>query len=212
MKKYFFISNRQSGKTHLAIYEFMKDPENSFLTVYDDKQIKSILDKKVIPDKFLNRIFHYENLSSKIIGRSFKIAIFDDYLSTNTEIRSEIDINLHAADVDKIYCFSTPSKLYDKNVLDFVTKVKKDKRMLIVEEFLSKNQLLIEMNDLKIKTSAQMHNEIWDLYYNYLTDPETKIIHDKFFYNERIYNLENVSYFPDLDRELTELKGEFIKN
>jgi len=111
-----------------------------------------------------------------------------------------------------INCFSTPSKLYDKNVLDFVTQVKKDKRILIVEEYMSKNQLLIEINDLKIKTSAQLHNEIWDLYYNYLTDPETKIIHDKFFYNERIFNLENVSYFPDIERELTELKGEFIKN
>jgi hypothetical protein len=212
MKKYFFISNRQSGKTHLAIYEFMKDPDNSLLIVYDNKQIKNILDKKVIPDKFLDRIFHYENFSSKIMGRSFKIVIFDDYLLTNTEFRSEIDINIHAANVEKIYCFSTPSKLYDKNVLDFVTQVKKDKRILIVEEYMSKNQLLIEINDLKIKTSAQLHNEIWDLYYNYLTDPETKIIHDKFFYNERIFNLENVSYFPDIERELTELKGEFIKN
>lgn len=212
MKKYFFISNRQSGKTHLAIYEFLKEPENSLLIVYDNKQIKNIIDKKIIPDKFLNRIFHYENFSSKIRGIKFKIVIFDDYLMTSTEIRSEINIGMYATCVEKIYCFSTPSKLYDKNILNFVKQVKKDERKMVIEEYISKNQLLIEIYDLNIKTSAQINNEIWDLFYNYLTDPETKIIHDKFFYNERIFNLENVSYFPDLERELTELKGEFIRN
>lgn len=211
MKKYFFISNRQSGKTHLAIYEFMKDPENSLIILYGKKQVKNILEKKIIPDKFLNRVFNYENFSSKIRGRIFKTVICDDYLSTNTEIRSEIDINLYACKVEQVFCFSTPSKLYDKNILDFVKEVKKDQRRMLVEEFISKNQLLIEINDPKIKSSAQLNNEIWDLYYNYLTDPETIIIHDKFFYNDRIYNLENVSYFPDIDRELTELKGEFIR-
>jgi hypothetical protein len=50
-----------------------------------------------------------------------------------------------------------------------------------------------------------------DLYYNHITDPDTVIIHNKGFYNQRIYKLENVSYFPDVDRELTELKGEFIR-
>lgn len=211
MKKYLFISNRQSGKTRLSVYEFLKDPENSFLILPNREQIKSVINLEIISDNFLNRIFFCDEFNSKIRGFRIKVKriIWDDYLMSDTTIRSEMDNNFHLLGVEEIYCFSTPSKIYDKKILDFVKEIKKDKRILNIEEYINTNQLLIEMNDLKIKSSAQINNEILDLYYNYLTDPDTKIIHNKVFYNEKIYRLENVSYFPDTDRELTELKGKY---
>ena len=65
---------------------------------------------------------------------------------------------------------------------------------------------------LENKTSSEIKVELFELYNNFITDPDTKIIHDKFFYNMNVYNLNNVSYFPDVEREKSELRGEFFIN
>jgi len=211
MKKYFFISNRQSGKTHLAVYEFLKDPNNSLIIVPNFHQLKEIIDLDVVPDIFLYRII---SCQSKNVFRGLKAKkiIFDDYLMIDVVKRSELYIEYSSLNPEEIFCFSTPNKVYDSSMFNFVRSVKKDNRSLVVEEFLNKSELLIEINDLNLKSKTQLKNEIWDLYYNHITDHDIKIIHDKYFYNDKLFKLNNVSYFPDVDKELTELRGEYLKN
>lgn len=211
MKKYFFISNRQSGKTHYAIYEFIKDPEKTFLIVCDQKMKNHVIELEVIPEKYTSQIITPQELSKAIKNKNIERIIYDEYLYLEVRERSEIINNISNLKLNEIFCFSTPRKLYDQEIFEFVKGVKRENRFLILEEFLNKKELLIELNDLRIKSKNQLTNEIWDLYYNHITDPETVIIHNKFFYNQKIFNLDNVSYFPDIDRELAELKGEFIK-
>jgi hypothetical protein len=211
MNKYFFISNRQSGKTHLAIYEFLKNPEESILVVQNYKQIKHIIDKDLIPDNFIEKIISVGS-ENNLRGFKAKRIIFDDYLQIDTIKRSELYIDTSIIDPEELFCFSTPNKIYESKMFNFVRGVKLEKKFIEVEDYLTKNELLLEMNDLEIKTQSQIKNEILDLYYNHITDPDTIIIHNKGFYNERIYKLENVSYFPDIDRELTELKGKYLRN
>ncbi len=210
MNKYFFISNRQSGKTHLAIYEFLKNPEESIMIVNNHKQIRNIIDLELIPDQFISKLYSSE-LNNVFRGLKSKRVIFDDYLQIDTIKRSELYNDISYINPEEIFCFSTPNKIYESKMFNFVKEIKIDKRFIAVEEYLERSELLIEMNDIKIKTQNQIKNEIMDLYYNHITDPDTVIIHNKGFYNQRIYKLENVSYFPDVDRELTELKGEFIR-
>lgn len=213
MKKYFFLSNRQSGKTRYAIYELLKEPEKTLLIVGNNKMRNHLIELETIPLNYLKRIIIPEELSNAIQNNNgIERIIYDEYLYLNVKTRSEIINKISNLNLNEIFCFSTPNQLYDSEIYDFVKKVKKDNRFLVLDEFLNKKELLIELNDLKIKTRNQITNDIWELYYNHITDPETVIIHNKFFYNEKIYNLENVSYFPDLDRELAELKGQFIKN
>lgn len=211
MKKYFFISNRQSGKTHYAIYEFIKDPEKAFLIVCDQKMKNHVIELDVIPEKYTSQIITPKELNKAIKNKNIERIIYDEYLYLEVWDRSEIINNISNLKLNEIFCFSTPRKLYDQEIFEFVKGVKRENRFLILEEFLNKKELLIELNDLRIKSKNQLTNEIWDLYYNHITDPETVIIHNKFFYNQKIFNLDNVSYFPDLERELAELKGEFIK-
>lgn len=211
MKKYFFISNRQSGKSQLALYEFLKDPENNLLICLDDQQVKRFKDTGAIEPKYFNRIISANNAIGGKGHRVLKI-IFDEYLFIDVKIRKNLHLALMPCGVEEIYCFSTPIKLYDAKMFNFIKQLKKDNKISEIENFISYNQLLIEMNDSSVKTFVETRKELIDLFYNYLTDYDTQIIHNKFFYNQKIYNLDNVSYFPDVDRELTELKGEFIKN
>lgn len=211
MKKYFFISNRQSGKTHLSVYEFLKDPAKSLLITYNNRSKADLIDLDLVPDIFKNHIICPSDFTEIESKKHIERIIYDEYFFLDVQTRSELINNISGLNLKELFCFSTPKILYDKQIFSFVKEIKKYNRNVSLEDYLNKEELLIELNDLNIKTKNQIANELWDLYYNHITDPETIIIHNKFFYNDKIYNLENVSYFPDIDRELTELKGEFIR-
>ena len=110
MNKYFFISNRQSGKTHLAIYEFLKNPEESILVVQNYKQIKDIIDKDLIPDNFIEKIISVGSGNS-LRGLKAKRIIFDDYLQIDTIKRSELYIDTSIIDPGKPEAFTLSSNI-----------------------------------------------------------------------------------------------------
>lgn len=209
MKKYFHISNRNSGKTNLAVYEFLKDPDNSLLINFKSESLDKIKKSGIIEKKHLNNlIFRLPNIDLN----NYKRFIFDDYLFLSVDIREQFIQKINESPAEEIYCFSTPKILYDKKMFYFVKEMKKNKTDFSSKEWLERNEVLVEINDPTIKTKLQVREELCDLFANHLTDPETTIINNKFFYNEKIYKLENVSYFPDIHKESTELRAEYLKN
>lgn len=213
MKKYFFISNRQSGKTHYAIYEFLKDPENSLLVFLNNRIKNECINVVNIPREFLGNIISSESLKNfNWKNKKYEKIIFDEYLYMTSKDRADFYLESNFLGLKEIYCFTTPNKLYDAKMFNFIRDLKKENRHMAIEEWLHKNELLLEMTELSIKTSSEIKVELFELYNNFITDPDTKIIHDKFFYNMNIYNLNNVSYFPDVEREKSELRGEFFRN
>ena len=214
MVKYFFISNRQSGKTTKAIYEFLKDPENTIFICPNGECRKEVVKMTKLPtSKCLNIISASDDNAGR--GKRYKRAIYDEYLFLDYETRYKIHCSLLNTGVEEILCFSTAERLYDRSTFDFVAELKRDQRILAFESSIDRvcfNDVLVEMTDVLIRTSEKMKEEIYDLYHNYLTDPDTTIIHNSMFFNKKLYNLENVSYFPDDYKELTELKGQFIND
>lgn len=214
VKKYFFISNRQSGKTTMALYEYLKDPENTVLVCTDGSTRDSAVKRSGIEPSKCKNVISADRLS--IRGKKIKRLIFDEYLFIDYEKRLKLHASLMPLGIEEIICFSTPERLYDKNVFEFVVELKKEKRTLAFDVKFNKkfcfSDVLIEITDPMIKTSDKIREEMFELYHNYLTDPDTVLIHNANFFNKKIYNLENVSYFPDISKELTELKGQFIND
>ena len=78
MRTIFLMQPRQSGKTTKAIYEFLKEPDNSIFVVHNNSMLKyihtivgSVIEKKIIT----SNQFHV-----KIIGNRFKNIILDEYM------------------------------------------------------------------------------------------------------------------------------------
>lgn len=212
MKKYFFISNRQSGKTTKAVYEFLKDPKNTLFICHNNESREEVVKAVGLPPSECHNIISASN-QDNTRGRRFKRAIYDDYLSIDYETRYALQYWSVPLGVEEILCFSTSARLYDKSTFEFVAELKRDERILAFESSIDRvcfTDVLVEMTDVLIRTSEKMKEEMYDLYHNYLTDPDTMIIHNEIFFNKKLYNLENVSYFPDGHKKLTELKGRFI--
>lgn len=212
MKKFFFISNRQSGKTTKAVYEFMKNPEETILICPNSQSKKDIV-KKIGSVSNANNILGSAPSENFFRGKKAKRIIYDEYLSLDYETRLYFERITLPLGIEEIYCFSTPQVLYDRDIFDFVVNMKKENKGLSIEQQsdLCMNDLIIEITDNTIRTSEMIREEIYELFYNYLTDPDTNLIHNDFFINQKISNLNNVSYFPEEYKELTELKGVFLK-
>lgn len=210
--KTFFIGNRQSGKTTKAVYEFMKNPEETILVCPNDECRKSLLEK-LESIKFSKNIIANAPSEFFFRGKRAKRIVYDEYLLMDYETRSYFHEMTIPMGIDEIFCFATPQVLYDKNLFDFVVNTKKEKRALAfdLQSDLCMNELVLEITDSTIRTSDFVRAEIQELYHNYLTDPETKVINHQYFMNEKISNLQNVSFFPDEYREMTELKGIFLR-
>lgn len=212
MKKHFFISNRNSGKTHLAFYEFVKDPTHSLIILSLQKNINLLMNSNLVDEKFTRNIIYYEDFMDFKETSGFKKIIIDDYLSINSILRERIHEKIFQLETQEVFCFATAQKIYDKKMFNFIKEMKKNSNPIDFDSWACKNELLVEITDVKNKFKSNAKEELIDLYYNYITDPDTLIIHNGLFRNERIFNLNGVSYFPDVDRELTEIKGEYLRN
>lgn len=212
IQKTFFVGNRQSGKTTKAVYEFMKNPEETILVCPNSQSRKELL-QRLGSAEFEKNIIPNDPSETFFRGRKAKRMVYDEYLMMDYETRNYFHKMTIPIGVEEIFCFATPQELYDKNLFDFVVNMKKEKRNLFLDNQydLCINELVLEMTDPTIRTPDYIEAEILELFHNYLTDPDTKIIHHQYLMNEKIGNLQNISYFPDEYKELTELKGAFIK-
>jgi hypothetical protein len=161
MRTIFLMQPRQSGKTTKAIYEFSKDPDNTVFVTYNE------LCKKDVVDRFGNTINRNNVITStaiinKLCSRRPKNIILDEYMLFKN--RDEIYETIKVIQPDNVYIFSTSDKVYSKTLFEFV---KNNKRTL------SYNQLLIIYNGI---LTDYIEKEIYDLYYNFLTDSDTILI------------------------------------
>ncbi len=159
MKKVFLIQPRQSGKTTKAMYEFVKDPDNTIFVTHSYDMVKRIHDRVGGNIKNFTSSNQFKN---KIIGRRPKNIILDEYMFFKN--RDEIYKEIQVIQPENVYIFSTSDKLYDKKLFDFV---KENKRRTSYQDLLKK------YGD---KLTDYIEKQIYDLYYNFLTDDDTILI------------------------------------
>jgi len=159
MKKVFLIQPRQSGKTTKAMYEFVKDPDNTIFVTHSYDMVKHIHDRVGGNIKNFTSSHQFKN---KIIGRRPINIILDEYMFFKN--RDEVYKEIQVIQPENVYIFSTSDKLYDKKLFDFV---KENKRTT------SYKDLLIKYGD---KLTDYIEKQIYDLYYNFLTDDDTILI------------------------------------
>jgi len=163
MKKIFLMQPRQSGKTTKAIYEYIKDPENTIFVTHSLTAAHSIYEKLGgRRDNFLSS----KQFINRIRGVKIKNLILDEYMffSKKDEIYKDIKHN-----VENLYIYSTSDKTYKTNIFNFV---KENKLNFPLSD-------VIEMYDKKFcrgNITAEIEKEIYDLYYNFLTDYDTVLI------------------------------------
>jgi hypothetical protein len=186
--KTFVISNRQSGKTKLATYEFMKNPENSIFIGYNEVSVE----KLPFYEKYRKNVFTTYNANQFIKGHKIDNVILDEYLCFGINIRKEL-YNLLPTYIKNYFIFSSPNKLYDLELFNYVKEAK------------SKN---IPLSELSIKNYTV--EDVEDLYYNYLTDKDTTIIHDKYFFNPH-KPIKNECYLSDTSYQC-EIEGKYLSN
>jgi len=179
MNKYFFISNRQSGKTNKALYEFSKNPENSvFITHSQRENIRYELFKK-----HKNKIFTQD---SNFRGIRVDKIIVDEYMLFSEKQKIRLYHELQQIGASEIYIFTTLDKIYNKYIFKFVVECKKSTYQPNIENF----ENYIKMNNvdftLKEDNLKVVENEINSLYNNFITDPDCKIIFEKDFLNRQL--------------------------
>jgi len=167
MNKIFLMQPRQSGKTSKAIYEYVKDPDNTLFVVCNNDLVKHI--KRILRGDNEN-IISTHKFDIFIRGRKFKNIILDEYMFFKN--KDEIYKLIQVLQPENLYIFSTPDKQYKKSVFDFV---KKSKKLNI--SFTS----LLKQYDKKL--SDELLTEVYELYHNFLTDTDTNLIDSDYFLN-----------------------------
>lgn len=187
MRTIFLVQPRQSGKTNKAIYEYLKDPENTIFVVNKMEKYKNICNK-CGKSKLKNFISCY-NFFDKIRDVKPKNIILDEYMffKDKEEIYKEI-IRLNP---ENIYVFTTMNKTYSKNIFEFV-KINKVK-------YSYDNLVLLD----EVKLNQYSPYEIYELYYNFITDVNTILIDRDFglsFHNKG--ELRNILSEEQYDLEI----------
>lgn len=141
------------------MYEFVKDPDNTIFVTHSYDMVKRIHDRVGGNIKNFTSSNQFKN---KIIGRRPKNIILDEYMFFKN--RDEIYKEIQVIQPENVYIFSTSDKLYDKKLFDFV---KENKRRTSYQDLLKK------YGD---KLTDYIEKQIYDLYYNFLTDDDTILI------------------------------------
>jgi hypothetical protein len=160
--KYFYLVERQCGKTSKALYEFSKDPHNTVFITFNSNNADILckrLGKKhpniMTPDRFLNWIK----------GRkSPKTIIIDEYLSLSR--KQEIYRNIKLLNPENLYIFSTPTPDHNHYVVNLIKTLK---------EHTTLSQFLSEQNPNVRKTIENDLNFWWDCF---LTDHDVNVKYD----------------------------------
>lgn len=167
MKTLFLMQRSRSNKTTKALYEFSKDPENT-LFVSNHPKIQNIF-----LEEFQRNFITAQNFEVHLLGRDFKNFILDDFMYFKNR---DIVYNLiRSICPENVYIFSTSDKIYSKEVFDFVKGVKKIMGYNEISESYLRNQKFNEKEQLEF-----IKKQIYDLYYNFITDEDTTIIDNDF--------------------------------
>lgn len=166
MKKIFLMQPRQSGKTTKAIYEFIKDPNNSLFVTTKIELAKEI-HNKVGGDS--NKFISCNEFRNKVLGnKTPKNIILDEYMFFKN--KDEIYQIINSIQPQNVYVFSTSDKIYNKKIFDFV---KENKRTTSHQDLLKKYCKELTYGGV---LTDDFKKQIYDLYYNFLTDEDTVLI------------------------------------
>lgn len=157
---------RRSGKTTNAIIEYKKDPLNTLYITCNSAMTKSLF-PKVISSKSFNH---------SIIGKRYKNIILDEYMFFNN--KEEIYNKINQLDIENLYIYSTSDKIYSNELFDFIKYNKPN---------FSYNNLLLKY---KSEFNTIDENKFNDLYFNFITDYDTKLIEYGICnHNSHLFNL-----------------------
>lgn len=156
MKKYFYMLPRCSSKTTMACGEFVKDPSNTLFVVENSNLKDYVYDIIGFVHK---NVITCNRFKDFIVSRRFKTILLDEYLffSNYREIYETIS---NMPGIENLYIYTTSNKCY--NIL-FFDYIKKCKTANISYEYLVRDRPII-------------HEKLCELYYNFITDPDTNII------------------------------------
>jgi len=181
MKKYLYIQNRQSGKTTLGLYEHLKNPEKSLFILLKNEMCDNIIRQHNLSLIERKNIISIDRFPYFICGKEFNKIIIDEYFFFNLEQRKSLySVFPNLSDNSEIYLFSTPNKVYSVSDIERIKEMKENKE--------------------------KPNSDDEDLYYNFLTDSDVIIYHNK-FYNKNIYNQ---SFLLSDNRIETEIKGNYV--
>lgn len=160
MAKIFLMQPRQSGKTTKAMWEYIKDPENTVFVAHNQESAKWINERLngIHPDNFMSA----KSFPNKMLIRRPKNIIMDEYMFFPN--KEEIYKTTSSIQPENLYIFSTSDKQYNKEIFDLVKKFKK---VLTCDDVLKL---------YKGEPTKGIEKEIRNLYYNFITDKDTKLI------------------------------------
>jgi hypothetical protein len=162
MEKTFYLQPRQVGKTTIATYEYLKDPDNTVFIVPKKNMAREICTKLKLQDcRNVMTVKEYINSC----GKTWKRVILDEYLFfSDTKVLYE---TIYYKNPNEVLIFSTPNVTYD-NFLYLTIREHKDK--------MSYYELLGFYVDKRYQIKKLEKSMFDDLYYNFLTDKDTTII------------------------------------
>jgi hypothetical protein len=201
MKITFFLSNRQSGKSHLASYEFLKDPEHNLLITLNRKNAEHFKFYK----QNKNNIISCNSSEKFFCGKKYKKVILDEYLFFDINNRIRL-YDILPQITKKILIFTSSSTLYNKDIFNFVKEYKQDVQINNISR--TDISMLINKTGLERKIVINLVN---DLICNFITDPCTNLIHDSYFFNrELIYRSGLKEQLSDTKYKL-EVEGQYLE-
>lgn len=165
MKKRINVWNRQSGKTTTAIYEFLKNPEETLLITFNENMCHHICKNFLRVDKHKNIIGVNKFLNRDLYLNGSKTIILDEYLFFNPE--QAIDLYqkiINSNYIENLIIFSTPRKKYNKEVFDLVKKLKP------ILQWQMCHKVIEQLLDIEVKAE-----DVRELYFNFLTDEDSEI-------------------------------------
>jgi len=200
--KTILISNRQSGKSHLASYEFLKSPDNSIFITHNSNSYRNFSFYPEYKNHFFSQNSKFRGKYDFLINR----VIMDEYLLFDVKNRQYLRGALGSLGVREYFIYSTPNKMYDKDDFDFIKKYKEshlyfDKDDKLIKKYISDKLSGIINLYTTIKEYNERFDEVYDnlycLYHSYLTDPNVNIINNDYFLNKNTYETQ---YLPDIER------------
>lgn len=186
-----FIANRQSGKTQLALLEFLKEPKNTLFVTCKMDMAKGFKEYREYPKNFTSQNALSDN---GLRGKRYKKIILDEYcffspkskLNLNERIFSVLEPN------GKIYIYSSPQKSYDREIY---TLVKQFKSGLI--SYRQRDKLLEVWSMCLKRPLNEIRDDFDELVNDILTHPKTEIINNNQFNNKTI---ENACHLRQIER------------
>lgn len=158
--KVLFLSNRQKSKSHLAVYEFLKDPENTLFVSprKDGPPIYSMVPMNKRNNGDLNHL-----------GGNRRLVV-DDYFDLKPKTQQQLHGFMRFENIE-VFAFGTPPMTFEPCLLtELVTKMRRNRGTAaeVIREYRSLEHTVCD--------DAYLESHIIELQNNMITDPQVKVI------------------------------------